>query len=300
METKTWIGLLITATVGVILIGSLLAPILSDVTNTSTTEHNDWIFSMDLAESDPVVIEWDGTTWYTNGIAQEVGVSANNNIVVTGNEVIRSDGSARGVVILNNLTSLTLTLDNGTATINYDMTSAAGQSKQWTYTKAYYLNNAGEYVWSPGSPTTLSTEEIYVNVVHQFKDANNQVYSGLLLVEGTTNALTATAYSGAWGWNTNMITFDDVTANVNKVNDVKDGHVIDSITVTYTFNNGSEINTNTITLLNSEIVPKVVTMKLSEGVSDGQAALLNAMPVILILALIVGVVGSVVIRNRAD
>ena len=309
MEKTNLLTLVVTLTVGIILAGSLLMPVLSDATQTEKTFTNDGYYRLTQIESDSnTVIEWDYTNpnvLTVNGA--EVTINSDSAEYVYPYAIVTTDGWALRLAVsyssigldlytsqYNNVVwyvttteavNATITLSNGTASFAKGENPAVSTS----FTKAFIPDNEGDYVLK------FSDKDVYLN-------GDSLIYS--------TGRSTLTL-----GESENLLIHmdgnidDGVTATVLNPSDYVVSNIVIHKTVDssyidlYKFSNVTfditDTDSNTATATYGQvIVPYKVTAELSQHFDPAEIALLNALPILIIVGLVMVGVGAIAVRNR--
>lgn len=153
------IGIVMTVVVGIILVGSLLAPVISGVTDHSKTFSNvdeSLAGVWTLADDTPVTFEYDSTNKiYTVNDVQIQPFSANYSTVTSDGMVIRWSGGNPSVFVPSESKGysggdFSITASNGTITATLP-DSGEPTEVTTTYTYLYYQSADGDYVMTNGT-----------------------------------------------------------------------------------------------------------------------------------------------------
>lgn len=302
----------IAAVIGIIVLGSVLMPILDDATTVNETFSNKndalgYYQNVDLTE-DTVTLVWDHTkptkitvndnefdlpdvTSYINGVSLIVTEGLALRYYVQSGEryFLQSIGvgnaGAYGYASTTNNTDLSITLD----------------SSGWTYNKTTPVT------------TTVTGNVFVISETGDFV-MKNPASNAYLLEDSSTAALGVTVIGGVWvimGWNS-----DNGSEIQPEEYYPPDGYVISATVVDSSEVSGYEglstINKVTFTATKADdstvsgnvtysyfIVPAEVTAERSIHFTPGQNAIFASIPVMIILAVLLGVV-ALVIRSRMD
>lgn len=300
MESKNLLTLAITLTVGIILAGSLLMPVISDATVTEKDFENSGYFHMEKYGTDTdVTMSWDPTDpkkITINDVEYSPNTPVNQfvNVAIGDDWYFRyADGGANTYVQVSyggidqiagsnsEGQAVTITCSNGTATITKGTTTQTA-----TYTElyaisgsegAYIMKNANGSVTVAGDTefiglgtTSLGTGKAVLKVTGNVDDGAEVDVIGSTPAEATISdvsvaAITMTGYNG--------YTLSDVTFTVT-MSDV-------DYPATY----------------NYFIVPAIVTLELSQHLNPGEIAIMNAIPVMIIVALVMMAAGSLYLKR---
>ena len=308
MNTKI-VGISIAAFIGIIVLGSVLMPILNDSTATEDTIKNvGFLNAKTLDETTTATMSWQ----YTN---PEI-------LVVDGNEIniseIESSYSAISIVFSNDwfiraVQNAGLILyKTGTTSASAIEGATVSSEKDFSMTVASGVativigENTYEYTIS-GDGLIVTTEDNAPYVIKKSTDiaylnGDSVVYAvgrtdRALNVSGSSfnaifkasvdDGVTPISYSPQW-------TVTDSSVIYQENSDHLDLYDMTAFTVDLL----AAINTGTVTY-NQIFVPSEVTAERSIHFTDGQNAILSAIPIMIIVAILLGVV-ALVIRSRLD
>lgn len=289
----------IAAVIGIVVLGSVLMPILDDASTKSDTYTNEGYFDMTYTEADSIVMDWDHTdpkNITVNGETISLNDVTNQTTVLCGDLwLLRYDpaggiayyasaGSATGASVLAE-TDLHVEATGGTVTV----TPSSGTAKTNTYTYLYCVDVDGDYVmkestsaayvksdskiYGMGLTDNVLSQSVYVKFDGTIEDPNASVFR----------------YSGS-----SAITVDSTSVQATADPDHVDLYKLDKLVITVTD------GTNTADLTYSYfIVPAEVTADRAVQFTDGEIAIFSAIPAMIILAILLGVV-ALVIRSRMD
>lgn len=300
MENKNILNIAIVLTIGVILTGALLGPVISDATKTTETLDNSGYFHMEkYTAEDELTMVWDPTTpkqLTVNDVAYRPAVPINQfiNLAIGDNWYVRyADGGANTFMQIstgtfttieatqNSTSPITIECSNGTATITHDTNVRTA-----TYTEIYAISgDSGEYVMKNSNEpvymagnteftalgiTGLGTGRAVLKITGDVDNgANVEVIASEPTGATTTNiVVNATPLTNYVGYSLSTITFDIVSDGVE-------------YPATYSY----------------FIVPASVTLELSEHLTPGQISLMGAIPVMVIVALLMAAVGAIALRR---
>lgn len=284
--------LVITLTLGVILVGSILSPIIIEtekdykVTNgfgnlaTLDEDGNDVItgeitqskieINSDSWTREDLTFNWTcpfvADTFVVKTLVTANAMSINFACIINGTSTILNTDS-------NNVKTLAIEAEEGSASVTITYSDSTPEtSLTIPYTWVTYMDNEGDHVvqtlpWS-GTFDYLA----YYNDVKDlrgadFKSGTFYSYVGYDVTYGTT-AYTATA------------TTSDVSGVVN---------------VHYMDNNGSNFKFNSI---NIGVVVAPLTVYGTTEAMDGYAGLFNVLPLLVIVSLVLGAVGFITVRRQ--
>ena len=303
MNTKL-ITLVVTLVVGVILAGSLLVPVLNDVTTTEKTFTNTGLYRMTEYDTTATLsISWDHTDPYAITINDDkialptTQLAIDCTLIGCDEFLIRYNGGTNAYIqyyaadytgtIVANVSSekdMVISIASGSATItngtNTDDVSYSGT--------IYVCSKDGNLVMSPYTDTAyvLGDSDIYATGRSYVLSTNFTTILSGTIDDGMTTEYWPEAAVSTW-------TFSDITTNAEEVNGYKDLYKLTSFT--WTANDGDDTATITYSQV---ILPAEVTAELSQHLSSGQNALLNAIPILVIVALVLAAVGMIYVSSN--
>lgn len=289
--------LAITLTIGVILAGSLLMPVISDATTTHVTFENAGYFDMKYTETESVSLSWDHTDPHNitiNGevVALEESPAAPRTIICGDSWFVRyggdslawyaSSGSAAGASVAGE-TDATLTAANGSVSFTGGTTTRTG-----TYTYLYVVAEDGEFVMK------TANDKAYLNgdsTIYAMGLTSNVLSQDVYVKSVGTpdDGITSTVfrYSGA-----TPITVKSVSDSFVTESAYLDLYSIEKFVITVT--NG----TNDADLIYSYfIVPAEVTAEKAVHFTDGENAIIAAIPVLIIAGLVIVAAGALYLKR---
>lgn len=305
MEKTNLLTLVVMLTVGIILAGSLLMPVLADTTETEKTFTNTGYFRMaTLEDDDSVILEWDSseptkikTNDDTVDLSAALGDYQSRSIAFCENYLVRilnNSGGSYGlqiwassyVVGANTSTEQIVTITIGNGEIVWKTTASETVTTLSYIGDMQYINPNGVNIMKK------STDEAYLLHTSSIIYAGGistittpDTFSGLYL-EGTVDNITVTPMN-------NTVSVGEVTVNYIDVAGYEDLVKFDKITFPTTYNDNVVNQT-----YNYVVVPYQVTAELSQHLDAGEIALLNTLPILVIISLVMAGVGAIFIRNR--
>ena len=292
------IGISIAAFIGIIVLGSVLMPILDDATATTDTFTNEGLFYLKEvdADSDTVVLAWDHTKPYVIAV-NDVETALPQTVSFGAVSIIMADtwavryipgssldlfGDAGGIITTGNVaneTDLTITLSGGVASFS---TTELTQS----YTTAYHISDNGPYVMKTAADEAYVNGDSLIYCTGRTNIAGGQ--KNINVTGDIDDGITATIiYPHGWTTSNVVITSEEVSTHID---------LYKFSQVSFDMTDGNATATPTYSQV---IVPYEVTAERSEHFTPGQNAIFAAMPVMIILAILLGVV-ALVIRSRMD
>lgn len=282
MEKTNLLTLVVTLTVGIILAGSLLMPVITDATTTEKTFENGKLYYMTDLGEDSITYTFDGTKWIVDGEDANFVISDATTLIAGNDFIVRSNGQVRGSTTINPTNmEITVTASGVSGTYN------SGANTISISADVYYcaVTEKTDYVLCPYNvPVYLHKDsEILADGQSGISSGNATVFR----IEGSIDdGFTVTPVNSG-------VTVSDLVCNYEAVDGYIDLYKVNSITFKTTYN--AEERTQTYS---SYIVPASVTSELTNHLNNGEIALMNALPVIVIIGLVLAGVGAIFIRNR--
>lgn len=180
--------------------------------------------------------------------------------------------------------SLSITISGGTITIVSDTSTTT----TYTLISGFALDNTGEYVMK------APTQKAYMNAdteYYAYGLSDTDTYTLWLKINGSIeDGPTFTPISGPTG------TFSNEAMTYSEVAKYLDLYELTDITMTFT-NTGTGVDTNM--KYNFFIVPAEVTAERAVHLDGNEIALLAAVPALVIIALLIGVL-AIFVRSKMD
>lgn len=297
MENK-YIGVLIGVAVAVIMVGSLLAPVINDTTATSDVYTNDGLFHIEkLDDGATAHYVWDGTTLTLNDVPLELPMRLSGydstSIIMVDNAVFRFNPNANTIFCRGAISGELKTFDIVVANGEINGTRTAPDSAETlqiniTYTNFWGIVPDSDLVMCEFPAYVLDDSDVFV-IGHSSIGAEWAIVN----VSGTINDGFSVAYYNIF--NGSALT-DITTSNIVIDRTVVDSHLDLSIIEKITFNATKGDVTGNLTY-GLMIVPEKVTADRANPMGSGEAAIIQALPVIVIVSLILAVIGLFV-RSR--
>lgn len=286
------ISAVMTVVVGVVLLGSLLVPTISDATKTEETFDNTPYAFYQMKVLEPGDIwTFSDSVWSYNGDAIATSGNSSVSVIATDNTVIRQDGILRGTTYGNNLTSsaevqvvddASKLLVNSTASVYYDTGFGAvpddGEYVLKTYEDSAYVHK-DTTLWVTGyTALSASASQVMVHIEGSIEDG--LTVSVVPKFGGTTTDIVVGNY---------VLDYEEVEGYVDlyKINNVK-------FDVTGTFDGESITKEFTYSTF---VIPKTVTSELSVHLTSAQIAIMAVIPILVICAILMVAVGAFRARN---
>lgn len=285
--------LAITLTVGIILAGSLLMPVISEATETEKTFNNEGYYYMTDLGEDSITYVFDGSKWTINDVVVDIDITDLTTIVAAENVIIRANGYFRGTTTINaSALNLTVTADSitGTATVS-------GNTQTINLSLDVYYCAVTEptgYVLSKyNTPTYLHKDS---DILADGQSAYTPSASAVFRIEGNINdGFTVTPALAS-------ITVTDVKCNYTVIDEYIDLYRVDSITFKSVYNSGTPSDPSDDVVrdqtYSSYVVPASVTSEMTNHLNSGEIAILNALPVLIIAALVLMAAGAIILKRE--
>lgn len=311
MEKTNLLTLVVTLTVGIILAGSLLMPVISDATNTTETINNDGYFRMQkITDEDETVytLTWDKTSDKVLLNGNEIEMSGKStyaslsgvSIAMTDTSLSRYVPGLRIQTWISSIggstgyssTTMELEFNQGTLTItsNKDLESEIVRTTSYEY--AYFASNTGDYVMKEmdKKAAVFADSEIYAMGV---TNINNSTTPGtpILSVLKMTGDASSVEFSEIYGL-VGTPTFSDIEIVKSENSKYVGVYDLDKVTATVTYDSA-----DTAITYSYFIVPYQVTAELSQHLTNGEIAILNALPVLIIVALVMMAAGALYLKR---
>lgn len=282
--------LAITLTVGIILAGSLLMPVISDATTTERTYTNEGVFYMTDDPTD-YVMEYkgtDGEIWVNGEMVIKFTDIPNSTwtLLSTPEYLIRMQGFGSNYALwLTSVAGTNTFIGNNTtesATITLtDSTIQVGTGSPVSYSGEFRgLAKEGDYVMtSTGGFTVSDTDTI---IIGNGTTGVTHWYDAFYII-GTVEDIEV--------YSSDSITVSNVDVNATKIPNFN-GSTVTSITFTAT----DGTNTTDATY-DRVIVPVSVTLEKTQHLAPSEIAILNALPILIIVALVVMAAGALYLKR---
>lgn len=297
------VGSLIGVVVAILMVGSVLAPIVSDAVAESDTFTNKGLFYVDeVPEGESITYSFNQGVLLVNG----EDLSLNNifseypdgaSVLFTEHIAIRYTGGdtvikVRGQ-INNNLSTLDIVVTNGTITGSYVDGGGNDGTINWTYTEFFGIVPKSDRVMAFAPMYVNGDTDVFVTGLSALSGFGNYY---VIKVSGSINdGFTATLYNQGSGTLIEGITSTSVV-NYSAVNGYDDFYELESVVFTFnrtTSGGVEETATATFTLMT---VPEEINADRTDSLNRGAAAIMMSIIPIMLIALIAMVV--VIVRPR--
>lgn len=303
MESKNLLTLAITLTVGIILAGSLLMPVINDATTTERTFTNDGYYRMAEIGDEAITIAWDHTEpkqITVNDDVVDLSKVPTNKVVtitVTDKTIIRYAPISSDTLIqvysssgyygagVTAGTDMTITIEEGTLTAD----NGSGATISKTITNGYYASNDGKWTMKTDGESAFIHKDDSVIILAgntTVGGATIGVYGNGTINDGLSIETVPTDSVSR------VVTYGDVTFNYTDVSDYLDLVKLSNCQFDITYNDTTASATYSYFL-----VPYEVTAELSQHLSSGEIAIMNALPLLIITALVVMAAGALFLKR---
>lgn len=284
----------ITAVVVITVLAGCLMPVLDDATTTQKTFTNEGLWRMKAIEEGDVWT-YDGTNWYLDSELLTDVTKESSNGLLGGAWCVRTNGQARGTTIAGNASTVTATASEITIEI-----SGSGLTTTTQALPGYGASNDGAFIMTSGTGTDYVNGDSILYGTGQTSVDNIGV---VIHVEGNVDdGVTFTMYQNKGGAAISNAVFSNVQVNATPVSGYDDLYSFESLTADVTFdatvNDTTASHTGSVTY-NRIVIPYEVTAEKSVHFTDGENAIFNAIPAIVIVALLLAVV-ALVLRSRMN
>ena len=306
MEKTNLLALVVTLTVGIILAGSMLMPVLENTTATNATITNNGLYRMsEISDEESWVIAWD---------------SSDSRVVDVNGETVALHPTAGGIALTllggSDLMVRYLLMPNdvriyvqvfSTGNTVYSADSNSGQDMTITYNgstvvcdngsgttltlsitdKLYAVDPDGDFVMKKSTESAMVKEDSPIIGIGTTELANN--VDQRFVITGTLADGFTAEYEPY-----DTMTMGDITATAPAHNGTYlEVYDFEKLTFTATYD-GSDIPVT----YSQVLVPYQITAELAQHLDAGSIALLNALPILVIIGLVMAAVGAIYIRNR--
>lgn len=288
MDTGKFIGLLVFALVGALVVVAFV-PIIQETTSATDTFTNVGYYDMTYTETDNLVFEWDHTkpaqiTVNDTVVILPVADSTPKTVICGDNWVVRYFENSGNIVMqfygssgsqisasVTEETDLELTCTNGTVAVTNTASTPATFST--TYTHLYVADNEGTLVMKDkDTPAYLNGDsEIVAMGLSRVGTVPNL---GISVIGNIDDGFTWSIFRGS------DVTFSDEDAHYTNVSGYIDLYQLDKLTATATNSTGSSDLT-----YNYFIVPAEVVAEKSIHPDNTLSTMINLLPFIAVIGL---------------
>lgn len=308
-KSSTIIGIVVAMVVGIIVAGSVLMPVLDDVTATEATFKNDGYFTYDAVTDDTdVTITWavaDPSNISVNGVSVAMPDAQSNwtivgsenftlrfyrNATVTGLQCYGTSGYISGNTGTAGLSTVSVTVSSSAMVV-----TAGETTRSYTMgTHGFVVNAKGDGAltlkYSNQSAYVMGDSEVYLCGTTFVTGSGTNDFVGLFGYGSLDDGMTMSAFYGNTGSNT--VSFGDVTATYSSVNGYDGLYLLEKFTFPLTQNSA------TVTAIYSYfVVPTEVTAEKSVHLNDGEISMLMVVPLLIIVGILMLAVRMMVYRD---
>lgn len=291
-EQNKLIGAFITITVAIICVASIMVPVLTDVAKTESTLVNDGVYYI-ANDSESHTLAFDGSDVTVDGEVVDIPSENNYTIFASDTLILRAPVDVddelqfRGDITAT-VTSLSLTIANGTVSGTYNGTEAVSAS----YTDYVLATSSEESLIMKdytGTASLLADSDIIgrgVTSVYTAADKSSSAYIYIQIDGNVEDGVTVTVPTG--------YTVSDVSVNAVANNYYVDLYTFTSITFTVTHtNSGAETDCT----YSAVIIPEKVTAELTNHLDTAAGGLVLVIPVLMIVAVLMIAVALVAVKR---
>ncbi len=306
METKKLVAGIIAAAISIIVLASVLIPVLDDATATNDTFKNEgWVHMKKYDTTAEITAFWDHTkphqiTVGSTDIELPIGAPGAEFVLTacgTATFLLRysSTSETTGALLYNDVngnltastaagTDMTISISGGTITAT--VTGQTARTGTYTDYLFFVSDDTGGYVMKKPTVKAYLNEDSEVVGIGRTALGTNGTFS--FVIEGNIED----------GWTGSVYqTTGPVLSDITGVYSVVDSHLdlysFDKITLTATIS-----DTDYPVTYNQVIVPYEVTAEKAQHLTDGMSAILNVIPIMIIIAVLLGVLGLYMIRRE--
>lgn len=297
--------LVITLTVGIILAGSLLMPVINDNTDTTKTYTNLGMPYAEAVSGETHTITVTSSEITSDGetIDQTLfpGEFGHYTLVYGSDGFVRFDVNTN-VKVINISGRYNLSLAND-ATITVSI-SGTGATISTTASESTYSLTDVEYFISTTGPMVLAVNPVVLNDSDIIGEGETEFSTSIgipdpldvaLYWEGTTEGITGTVIQYANGDNWNKPTIKESV--INTTEQAGGCLKIDSVVITYSATNRDNSEYNPASTYTYFLAPKEITYNNPNYIGDGNAAIMEAIPYLIIAALVVMAAGALYLKR---
>lgn len=301
METKNMVGTIVTLAVVVVCVAAIMMPVLNDATTTEKTFTNEGVYYYGIfGTTDTYTFEFDASDGSITVNDTEIdtlsGVTSGTtySLLATDDTILRYGYNSSnqeyylqtvGATNASTADTIVATISEGALSVTYT-TDGTDTVKTISFTELYAIVPTED-----AAVLKQSSSEVYI------KGDSELFASGLTTVTAWTNMF---HFEGTYddgitisSGNT-AATFDNIEWNIEEVDGYEDLYKLTSIEFDITISDTTKHATYSYFA-----VPTEVTAEKTVHFSDGENTLLNAIPVLVIVALVIGAVG-IAITSRRD
>lgn len=290
------IGISLTVVVSIIVLAGVLMPILDDSTTTERIFKNVGYYDMTYSESESATFEWNylyPRTLTVNGDSVTLPEpSGTERTIICGDAfIITYSSNANGERLrfydaehavtanVSGSSVLTLSCASGSYTVTVGTTSYSG-----SYSELFYIDTDGGYVMKDSNTPAYVSGDSKITIMDWTSVGSATV--GVRVVGSIDDGLTYSTFRGE-GYtfsNQNVVSSEDA--------EYKDLYSVGDISLT--ISDGSNTKNK---VFSAYIVPAEVTAEKAVHLSDNEISIINAIPIMVIIAILVGIVAAIISRR---
>lgn len=292
------VGISITVVVSIIVLAGVLMPVLTDVTTTEETFKNVGYYNLTYTESESATFEWDYQyprvlTVNGDSITLPEPSSADRTIICGDTFIVGYSANSNGERLrfydaehaltanVSGSSVLSLSCESGSYSVTVGTTTYEG-----TYTELFFIDTGGAYVLKESDSPAYVNGDSKITLMDWTSVGAATV--GIRIVGTIDDGLTFDTFRGE------DLTFSNEKVESSKDADFKDLYTVDGLS--FTISDGTNTKNKEFT---AYIVPAEVTAEKAVHLSDNQIALMDAIPVLVVIAILMGVV-AVILARRMD
>lgn len=318
------LALAITLTIGVILAGSLLMPVINDTTEVERTFTNEGYYTMDaVTESTVRVIEWEKAnpdTLIVDDVPFDMSfVEINKSYTIIGSDsmILRyiHDTTNRGVMIFSNDSNAayvsfhtgtaatsgdkaTITLSNNSVTFITDGTTPINKTIANIGNDAYVINPTGTGDYSVVMKKADMPAYVLGDSTIRFMGISVAGGPGGIALYGIGTLDDGIEISTIYTINTTTdVSYSDPEPTDTEISGYDSLYSLDKYTFTISYTDNGTPKTFDATY-SYFLIPNEVTAEKSQHLNGGEIALMNAIPIMVIVALLMAAVGAIALRRN--
>lgn len=288
------IPLCITLVVGIILAGSILMPVLNHATEVERTFTNEGLWRMSAFEEGDVWEMSEAGVWTLNGEPAITTDNSNSSVIIGDDWTIRGTGAIYGHTIYN-VTPATVTV-----TVGDDSTSV--NSGTISNVNGFGVNPEGNYLMTEYNKPVYIKGDTSITSIYATGYTNVATYGVVIHIEGSVNdGVTVTCSTINNTSALSNFTVSNLVVDAPAVEGYNDLYKLKGITFTLDFDytaGGTTTHKTGDVSYSSYVVPYEVTAERTVHFTSGENALINAIPIMVIIALVVAAAGAIYIGRK--
>lgn len=287
--------------VAVIVACVVLIPIVGSVTETESTMKNTGLyFTNDVTESHTMVLA-NGVLTVDGTAVSGIPDSGQTPILIVDNLVLVHKNNLNWVIDIPNtggfavITQLDITLSNGELSGTYVASGSSATLSLSFETMELITNNISTNVYGDQC-YALSDSTISMGGLYQFSSSASNHYLKYGCTGTIEDGITVTTDPEV----ADRFTFTNGKVNVVEVSGYEGLYIVQSISfdMDYVAPSDPSITAHTTVTLNNVIAPESVTVEKSVHMSNIEITIMQIIPVFVVLAILMGIVGMFIVRNK--